>query len=194
MEERARVKAEREEDNKRYAHLRRRVADEPQPSWFREDDFKPLGQHDAENADSSAPSTTPPWGNRATESPFNSLADMSTSPSASRTVWGTPVVQPTDPNAAPAVELGGPRDDGWLQDWERDLLHHEDDLVAQAQALSMAGESVAAKASGGKKKKAKKITLMSTNVRRGAWYYYSRMKKEDQSLYLYFSDASKHSI
>jgi hypothetical protein len=49
----------------------------------------------------------------------------------------------------------------------------EDDLVAQAQALSLAGEADAKKpggsgGGGGKKKKQKKITLMSTNVRRGA--------------------------
>lgn len=44
----------------------------------------------------------------------------------------------------------------------------EEDMIAQAQAMSLAeGEEVPKKA-GGKKKKGKKITLMSTNVRRGA--------------------------
>jgi hypothetical protein len=165
-EERARAKAEREEDNKRYAGIRRRIPDEQQPSWFREDEFRPLGQHDPDHGESSVPSSTPPWGNRTTESPFNSLADMSTSPSASRTVWGTPVVPGLDPSATQIIDHPGPTDDGWLQNWEQDLLHEEDNLVAQAQALSIAAEP--AKVPGGKKKKAKKITLMSTNVRRGA--------------------------
>jgi hypothetical protein len=45
----------------------------------------------------------------------------------------------------------------------------EEDMIAQAQAMSL-GESEEApkKQPGGKKKKGKKITLMSTNVRRGA--------------------------
>lgn len=59
-------------------------------------------------------------------------------------------------------------DDGWLQDWEKDLLA-EEDMIAQAQAMSLGGgEESAKKQAGGKKKKGKKITLMSTNVRRGA--------------------------
>ena len=59
-------------------------------------------------------------------------------------------------------------DDGWLQNWEKDLLQ-EDELVTQAQALSLGESSRSGAASGGgKKKKAKKITLMSTNARRGA--------------------------
>jgi hypothetical protein len=56
-------------------------------------------------------------------------------------------------------------DDGWLQNWEKDLVP-EEELIAQAQALSL-GEAPK-KQAGGKKKKGKKITLMSTNVRRGA--------------------------
>ena len=58
-------------------------------------------------------------------------------------------------------------DDGWLQGWEKDLLHEEDAMLAQAQMMSLE-DSEPKKQAGGKKKKAKKITLMSTNVRRGA--------------------------
>ena len=58
-------------------------------------------------------------------------------------------------------------DDGWLQGWEKDLLG-EEDMIAQAQAMSLAEGEEMPKKGGGKKKKGKKITLMSTNVRRGA--------------------------
>ena len=59
--------------------------------------------------------------------------------------------------------------DGWLQNWETDLLQ-EEDLVAQIEATTLAeGSCMQGPASGsGKKKKGKKITLMSTNARRGA--------------------------
>ncbi|KAK4694983.1 hypothetical protein P7C71_g2680, partial [Lecanoromycetidae sp. Uapishka_2] len=58
--------------------------------------------------------------------------------------------------------------DGWLQDWERDLLD-EEDLVAQIEASTLeASSSKQAVSTGNKKKKGKKITLMSTNARRGA--------------------------
>lgn len=165
MEEKARLKAERDEDYLRYAHVRRRLPDEPQPSWFREDEFQSLSHIEDDGIDSNHTSATPPWGHRAAESPFNSLASMSTSPSASRTVWGTQAVV-TDGDSQHRIEHLSGQDDGWLQNWESDLLHHEDDLVAQAQALSITGDQ--SKVSGGKKKKAKKITLMSTTVRRGA--------------------------
>jgi hypothetical protein len=64
-------------------------------------------------------------------------------------------------------------DDGWLQDWEKELLA-ENELIAQVQAASLNGESSAASGAGkpapllGKKKKVKKITLMSTTARRAA--------------------------
>ena len=62
-------------------------------------------------------------------------------------------------------------EDGWLQGWEKDLLQ-EEEMIAQAQAMSLGEEAesstAAKKPAGGKGKKKKKITLMSTNVRRGA--------------------------
>lgn len=62
-------------------------------------------------------------------------------------------------------------DDGWLQDWEKDLLDQQQ-VQQQHQLISgMEGLNVEAKPSGGgKKKKNKKITLMSTanGARRGA--------------------------
>lgn len=62
-----------------------------------------------------------------------------------------------------------PEHDGWLQNWEEDLLH-EDDLAVQLEASSIAENNTKAAATNAssRKKKGKKITLMSTNARRGA--------------------------
>jgi hypothetical protein len=174
-EEKARLQAEKEEDEKRYAHLRRRRPEpelEASPHRFSEDDFQPLVTSEAtdiEVAETDFHSTSPPWANRRQGSSFASLASISTSPNTSRTVWGTPAVQPSSPPLVAAPPE--PEDDGWLQGWEKDLLQ-EEDLVAQTQALSTNGENsksaVLVGGGGGRKKKTKKITLMSTNVRRGA--------------------------
>ncbi|KAF2400485.1 hypothetical protein EJ06DRAFT_549160 [Trichodelitschia bisporula] len=166
-EEKARLRAEREEDDKRYAHLRRR-RDEKSP--LSQEDFAPL-RPAAEDAESGSP----PLGARQ-GSAFASLADISTSPSAQRTVWGTPVVPGSgSPLLGAQAAEPVPGDDGWLQGWEKDLLQEDEALVEQAKALSVAESSKAGAAAGGgggggggKKKKKMKITLMSTNVRRGA--------------------------
>jgi hypothetical protein len=167
LEERARIRAERQEDEVRFAQLRRRRSGEESPTRFHKDDFVPLvPNYDDEDGLSSSP----PWGGRSRGSAFASLANISTSPSASRTVWGTPVVPPLSPTLA-AAEEDQSHDDGWLQGWEKDVVLG-DGLVAEVQTLSL-GEGGGPTPSGkqtpnGKKKKAKKITLMSTNVRRGA--------------------------
>jgi hypothetical protein len=170
-EERARVRAEKEEEESRYAHLRRRRLDDSSTSSFHKEDFQPLVAADGEPDDVDSASTSPPWGSRPRGSGFASLADLSTSPSASRTVWGTPVVATSSsPQLVPVQGDAEHTDDGWLQGWERDLLQ-EDSMVAQAQALSLVGDSsttATIASAGGKKKKGKKITLMSTTVRRGA--------------------------
>jgi len=169
-EEKARLQAEKEEDEKRYAHLRRRRPElelEPSSNAFSQEDFLPLVTAEvtesSEGTDADIHSTSPPWPNRRQGASFASLATMSTSPTTTRTVWGTPAVPPSSPPLVAAPPE--PEDDGWLQGWEKDLLQ-EEDMVAQAQALSLSGAG--GPTSGGKKKKAKKITLMSTNVRRGA--------------------------
>jgi len=169
-EEKARIKAEKEEDA-RYAPARRK-----RPSIFERftaDDFQPLVSSDAADSAGSmgaeSASTSPPWPARRGQG-FASLASPSTSPSAARTVWGTTIVGPASPTLVAVPSENDLRDDGWLQGWEKDLLQ-EEDLVAQAKAVSLVGvgeSSNKAPATSGKKKKAKKITLMSTNVRRGA--------------------------
>jgi len=163
-EEKARIRAEKAEYAE-FASARRRsrpsISDK-----FRADDFQPLGANSVSDGTAENASASPPWPARRGEG-FASLASPSTSP-GSRTVWGTTAVAPTSP-VLPAVDHHDQRDDGWLQDWEKDLLQ-EEDLIAEAQALSLGEEGQVAqpKKQGGKKKKAKKITLMSTNVRRGA--------------------------
>ena len=168
-EEKERIRAEKEEDDKRWAAARRR---RPAPSQdvISESDFQPLPETSA--VDFSMASSSPPWTSpRAQEgSAFASLASPSTSPVASKTVWGTRLIPPTSP-AMPAVsdEHEPSENDGWLQDWEKDLLQ-EEDLVAQIEATTLVeGSCKQGPASGsGKKKKGKKITLMTTNARRGA--------------------------
>lgn len=165
-EEKERARAEKKEDDERWAAARRR---RPTPSHdvISEADFEPLPEAPA--ADFAA---SPPWSSSRAQggSSFASLASPSTSPVASKSVWGTRIASPPSP-ALPAVpdehDLSG--NDGWLQDWERDLLQ-EGDLVARVKASTLeAGSSKqGAMSVNSKKKKGKKITLMSTNARRGA--------------------------
>jgi len=165
-EEKERARAEKMEDDERWAAARRR---RPTPSQdvISEADFEPLPEVPPADFASS-----PPWPSSRAQggSSFASLASPSTSPLASKSVWGTRVALPTSP-ALPAIpdehDLSG--NDGWLQDWERDLLQ-EGDLVAQVEASTLeAGSSKhGAMSASSKKKKGKKITLMSTNARRGA--------------------------
>jgi hypothetical protein len=174
-EEKARIRAEKAEYAE-FASARRKSRPSISESKFRADDFQPLMSGNVSEQDGagegSASGTSPPWPARRGQG-FASLASPSTSPSAPRTVWGTQAIAPTSPVLV-ALEQDS-RDDGWLQGWEKDLLQ-EEDLIAEAQAMSLAeGEASSSAVSGkkqggggGKKGKKKKITLMSTNVRRGA--------------------------
>lgn len=169
-EEKERLKAEKAEDDLRWAAARRKrpIFSESQPT---ESDFQPLPE--ARTADSGVESTSPPWSSArlAGGSGFASLASPSTSPATAKTVWGTRIAAPASPiltaEANENEETSG--NDGWLQDWERDLLR-EEDLVAQMEQISMeAGPSNnSGPITASKKKKGKKITLMTTNARRGA--------------------------
>ncbi|KAF2747440.1 hypothetical protein M011DRAFT_443227 [Sporormia fimetaria CBS 119925] len=171
-DEKARLRAEKAEYAE-FASQRRRSRPSIGSERFRPDDFQPLGvvgSMESHGADEHA-STSPPWPQRRGHG-FASLASPGTSPVATartRTVWGTTTIAPTSPVMGPVEQ--DVRDDGWLQGWEKELLRDEEDLVAEAQAMSLA-EGAEGKASastgGGKGKKKKKITLMSTNVRRGA--------------------------
>jgi hypothetical protein len=161
-EERDRVRAEKEEE-KQYTYLRRRRLDDSPAAQFHTSDFQPLGGEGDLNTDVDITSSTPPWGNRSGGSGFASLANLSTSPSTSRTVWGTPAVAPSSPPLVATEELT--KDDGWLQGWEDALMDHQ--LTSQVDALKVSTDGGIPTTSG-KKKKGKKITLMSTTVRRGA--------------------------
>lgn len=175
-EEKERLRAEKEEDDKRWAIARRRRPD-ANCEIISETEFQPLPQveerFDAPQSTSLGyDSSSPPWPSSRghTGSAFASLASPSTSPSAPRTVWGTAAIVPTSPTLLAVSQEHEPSEnDGWLQNWERDLLQ-EDDLIAQVNALSMTeGSSKAGvTGAGSKKRKCKKITLMTTNVRRGA--------------------------
>ncbi|PHH80102.1 hypothetical protein CDD82_1980 [Ophiocordyceps australis] len=109
---------------------------------------------------------------------FAPLADMSTSPSTQRTVWGTRAV-PSSPGLEPVASSPTRRstsDDGWLKD---DEFLGTAELAVQLEAIdalecnaSGAGGPSTAAGGGdgskkGKRKKKQKITLMSTGGRRG---------------------------
>lgn len=165
-EEKARVRAEKAEYAEFAAARRKRNSISER---FSADDFQPLASGSVpvpgvSEGEGEGASTSPPWPSRRGQG-FASLASPSTSPSTSRTVWGTAAVASASPMMAPLEH--DTHDDGWLQGWEKDMLQEEDAMLAQAQMMSLE-DSEPKKQPGGKKKKAKKITLMSTNVRRGA--------------------------
>jgi Zinc finger, C3HC4 type (RING finger) len=174
-EERERIRAEKEEDDKRWAAARRKRPNAMEKS-LSESDFQPLAHQEpglvgSSLGDSSAMSSTPPWAVPRTRmhSSFATLASPGTSPDAARTVWGTTAVTPLSPSVAAVPQENQAIDDGWLQGWERDLLDHDDAVAMVEASISGEGSSKATSiAGGGKKKKHKKITLMSTNARRGA--------------------------
>lgn len=173
-EEKERARAEKEEEDKRWASTKRR-----RPGNFHEtsidEDFQPLPPlregHEYSLATEIATSSSPPWPISHTRgaSSFATLASPSTSPVAPRTVWGTTAVpKASSPSLSALTEPEPPDNDGWLQNWERDLLQ-DDELVACFHSSSVSDRDLKSGASaGGKRKKNKKITLMTTNARRGA--------------------------
>lgn len=177
-EEKDRVRAERQEENQRWAAARQRRSGSSHEG--------PAGNGAAmESLDAAAfdgaldvgsLSASPPWpsSSRGQQgSAFAALASPSTSPLTHRTVWGTPAVASSSspPGPPPAPARRSDEDDGWLQDWEQDLMREVDAverLVSVAAAESLEPASQAPKAAPIKKKRGKKITLMSTTPRRGA--------------------------
>ncbi|OKL59267.1 hypothetical protein UA08_05885 [Talaromyces atroroseus] len=165
-EEKDRLRAEKEEDEKRWTAARRK-----RPSFgisdqrpFSDQDFLPLGGSmpgaldsaiiDSEFAENSPHATS------QMQSRFEALASPSSSPPVARTVWGTAAIQ----SASNPLERR-PVNDGWLQGWEEDLMEQrEAEFIAQTATEAPAPAAVG----GGRKKKNKKITLMSTNIQRGA--------------------------
>ena len=95
-------------------------------------DFLPLG----------AEGTTPPNPRPG----FGHLSDVSTSPSGSRTVWGTPAIVGT-PDAAMAGQPRTAANDGWLKDMEVLEERGDPDLAFQMEALGVT-EPAAATAAG----------------------------------------------
>ncbi len=174
-DERERIRAEKEEDDKRWAAARRKRPSAIEKS-LSERDFQPLAHPDPANAgsslgDTSAISSTPPWMVPRTHSSFATLASPGTSPDTHRTVWGTTAVAPTSPNVELVPQESQSVDDGWLQGWERDLLDNDDAVAMVEASITGEGSSKVTSTTGigtGRKKKNKKITLMSTNARRGA--------------------------
>ncbi|KAK4176068.1 hypothetical protein QBC36DRAFT_330107 [Triangularia setosa] len=125
------------------------------------DDFLPLG--------ATASGTSPPNPRNG----FGTLGEISTSPSGSRTVWGTPAIA-----GGPISTMPRPRvDDGWLKDDAVLETLGAADMTFQMEAMGIAeaGPSSSSAAAaltgggggGGKKKKKQKITLMSTGGKRG---------------------------
>jgi hypothetical protein len=125
-----------------------------------EHDFLPLG----------AAGTTPPNPRNG----FAQLADVSTSPSQARTVWGTPAIVGEGGADMEPVRRRN-LDDGWLKVDEVWQTLGDADMAQQMEALGVVDEGPSTPSGagsstpgGGKgKKKKQKITLMSTGGRRG---------------------------
>ncbi|KAJ5738094.1 hypothetical protein N7493_001249 [Penicillium malachiteum] len=162
-EEKDRIRAEKEEDDKRWAAARRKrpsigsASDAP----FSAHDFLPLSSNDPAAFDAGASSASPP---RAS-SQFGALATPSSSPPGTRTVWGTTAIPSLSSDLEPHH---GASHDGWLRNWEDELLAQQESEVMAMTAPSGPSSSSGPSNSGGKKKKKGKITLMSTNSHRGA--------------------------
>ena len=168
-EERDRIRAEKEEDDKRWAAARRPRRPSVGPKSFTDTDFQPLVDQSTQASSSpgfeSSIATTPPWGNNRPQSAFATLATPGTSPDAHRTVWGTAAIVPNSPPLVSAPVAPTQVDDGWLQDWEKDLLDETEAVAMVEASLSGGGSPSGARQKKGKKKK---ITLMSTGNRRTA--------------------------
>lgn len=174
QEERERLQAERIE-----AAAMRGSAGIQRVSGSTEDDNVPFMDPEDFQPLTSLSGTTPPDPRPG----FESLSDMSTSPSTQRTIWGTHIL-----NASPEMALAQPSnvanlDDGWLRDEE---MFSTSELALQIEAIQalenggassskIGGGGSETPASGGgggsggkkKKKQKQKITLMSTGGRRG---------------------------
>lgn len=172
QEERERAQAERLEAAALHASIGPRRMPEPvdeEPSYLDPSEFQPL------NGPSRATPPDPRPG-------FATLASMSTSPTAQRTIWGTPAV-PTW-HESPELETASavpPVSDGWLKEEEymgaaeltmqmealgvtqEDKGVQDDNLVHGTQTGGGGGDG----GGGSKKRKKQKITLMSTGGRRG---------------------------
>ena len=174
-EEKAKIRAEMKEYDPKWAPIgERRSA--TTVAGFRGGDSPWQSQTEGNSQTIGSPplhaddlSNSPPWPAVRTHSSFAALASPGSSPEAPRTVWGTAAVPPTSPPLEPLSQRDQKVDDGWLQDWERDLFD-DDNVVALVNARANATEMppTTSKLGGGKKKKSKKITLMSTNARRRA--------------------------
>lgn len=168
-EEKERARAEKEEDEKRWAAARRR---RPVPSEdvIHEGDFQHLPETNLSPFEEA--SSSPPWPSDRPQngSAFASLASPSTSPATGKTVWGTRVIPSVlDSAAIESQEDETPENDGWLSNWEQDLLQDEIFSTSPEDNRIEVGASKHGLTNGsGKKKKGKKITLMTTNARRGA--------------------------
>lgn len=166
-EEKDRIRAEKDEEEHRWAAARRRRSSiTPAPERpFTASDFQPLASGpDSNSAGAGLYSNSPVRSSSQDrdQSQFAALDSLSHSPPNRRTVWGTTAVESShEPNARP--EHNPVPNDGWRHGWEEEVLAEQHELWGSGEASSATPPS-----GQGKKKKNKKITLMSTTARRAA--------------------------
>ncbi|CUS11511.1 unnamed protein product [Tuber aestivum] len=180
-EERARIKAESRHEENHWAlakHRRESLVDDYEqglPAAVATQSIDEAGPEGGESSPAMA-ATSPPVGNDIPNGEEPSVAgpvSPSTSSARGRTVWGTPLVHvPSETGPATSMPASD-NNNGWLPDWERDLILREQVLVELESAGSVGGGSGRAPgqgkgAQGGKKKKFKKVTLMTNGGKRGA--------------------------
>ena len=167
-EERDRIRAERLEDEEKWAAVRQRKREslvlgeesgaggvseaQPDPTFFAPPTTPSPGDHLLGGSRSSASLASPP---------------LSDEGALHRTVWGTPAIATSEEPILRRVEDTG----GWLPDWERELLL-EEEMLAQIEMEESLGDypggGRAPSHGKGQKKKFKKVTLMTNSGRRGA--------------------------
>ncbi|KAI9684704.1 MAG: hypothetical protein M1829_000079 [Trizodia sp. TS-e1964] len=175
-EEKERLRAEKTEDEQRWASVARRKR--PSTAEKNPDSMLSKGVDIQLSVEPTNLSSSPPWPAKtknSTGSVFASLASPSTSPATGRTVWGTAAILSSSPpdQFEQLSDFVEDADDGWLNDYDN-CFSIEENIANEIKALSMAENTQAKDSSrqtsgaSGKRKKTKKITLMSTNARRGA--------------------------
>lgn len=170
QEERDRQRAEKEERETRWPQQKQDGSTTTGPGRFTDDDFVALAIAQSQaTADNTTSGASPTTGLEATTTPVQTPGS---SPTATRTVWGTPAVAHSDDAYLAQAPVGHYHDEeGWAEGWEgddfleEDLLahHHLDGELSRTPGFNPMG---AGKGRGGKKKK--KVVLMNNGGKRGA--------------------------
>lgn len=168
QEEKDRQRVEKEERESRWPQQQRRnESTTTGPGRFMDSDFVALAIAQSQATESSLPPiSAPPAG---VEASIAAVQTPGTSPTSTRTVWGTPAVALSEDAYLVQTPTRGNHDARWTEGWERDYLleedllahHHLDDGLTQTPGKNSMG-------SGKGRGKKKKVVLINNGGKRGA--------------------------